>query len=420
MTKICIHQAADKIGGNCVEIAAEDGRRLLIDAGLPLEPGNLGRPALPPASLDREGRVEGVILSHSHADHSGLLHELPADWPIICGEDTAAMLSFRLSKKSARPQRTWVRENKPAVFMAGSFQVTAFNVDHSAFDAYALLIEIDGRRIFYSGDFRGHGRKGALTERFLKNPPAGIDVLIMEGTSLPSEGRESQAPLTETDLEKQFEEVFRRTRGRVFVSWPAGNIDRMVTLFKACNRSRRTLAIDMYTALVWEEMGRFAKLPALTREINIRVVPTRRVGDWLEKLGKGNPAKRFMAAKVAIPARALEERPGQWVVMARNSLARSGYAGKVHPTADDAWVWSQWAGYLKDEAQTGDIKKFLAPCGEPSLIHSSGHAPPELLARLAKAIKPKILLPIHGEAWPRHQADFENIRIVENGQWLEI
>ena len=127
-----------------------------------------------------------------------------------------------------------------------------------------------------------------------------------------------------------------------------------------------------------------------------------------------------MASKVAFSARALEEKPGQWVAMIRDSLAKSGYADRVQPTADDAWVWSQWAGYLKDEEQNGALKAFLAPCGEPLLIHSSGHAPPELLARLAKAVNPKILLPIHGEAWPQHQAEFENIRILENGQWLEI
>jgi ribonuclease J len=325
-------------------------------------------------------------------------------------------------KKADHPLQTWPRENKPAVFTAGPFRITASNVDHSAFDAYSLLIEVDGRRIFYSGDFRGHGRKAGLTDKLLKEPPTGIDVMIMEGTSLPVEGKAAAVPpLTEADLEKQFVELFRRTPGRVFVSWSAGNIDRTVTLFRACLQTDRILVIDLYTALVLEEMGRFASgLPVLRRETKILVVVTQKLNAWLMKLGFENPARHFMKAKVAIPARALEENPGRLVVMARNGLARSGYAGKVHPTAADVWVWSQWSGYLKDEAQTMDLKNFLAPCGEPLLIHSSGHAPPELLARLAKAVNPRILLPIHGEAWPRHQADFENLRILENGQWLEI
>ena len=43
----------------------------------------------------------------------------------------------------------------------GPFVITPYLVDHSAFDAYSLLVEAGGRRLFYSGDFRAHGRKGS-------------------------------------------------------------------------------------------------------------------------------------------------------------------------------------------------------------------------------------------------------------------
>ena len=420
MTRICIHQAADKIGGNCVEIAANDGRRLFVDAGRPLEL-KLGQRASVPASLDLESPIEGLVLSHSHADHSGLLGELPGDWPLFCGEDTAVMLRFSQEfQKNKRPLRTWERRNKPALIEAGPFRIKAFNIDHSAFDAYALLIEVDGRRIFYSGDFRGHGRKAALTDKLLKEPPADIDVMIMEGTNLRPAGEDSEPPRTEDDLQKDFEVIFRETKGRVFVSWSAGNIDRMVTLVKAGLKTGRRLAIDLYAALIWEEMGRFARLPALEPKTDIRVATTAKLNNWLMKLGFDNPARHFIESKVAIPARALEENPAKWVVMVRNGLAKSGYAGKIFPTAEDAWVWSQWKGYLEDEDQTGDLKKFLAPCGEPRFIHSGGHATPELLRALAQAVKPRRLLPIHGQAWREHQTEFENLQILENGQWLEI
>ena len=42
-------------------------------------------------------------------------------------------------------------------FQIRDISVTAYWMDHSAFDAYAFLIEADGKSIFYSGDFRGHG-----------------------------------------------------------------------------------------------------------------------------------------------------------------------------------------------------------------------------------------------------------------------
>ena len=59
--------------------------------------------------------------------------------------------------------------------------MTPLLTDHSAFDAYMLLVDVDGRRILYSGDFRRHGRKGSLVDRLMADPPPHIDVLLLEG-----------------------------------------------------------------------------------------------------------------------------------------------------------------------------------------------------------------------------------------------
>ena len=76
----------------------------------------------------------------------------------------------------------FLADRKP--FGIGPFRITPYLVDHSAFDAYALMVEADGKRVFYSGDFRAHGRKAALFERLVRSPPKDIDALLMEGTTL--------------------------------------------------------------------------------------------------------------------------------------------------------------------------------------------------------------------------------------------
>jgi ribonuclease J len=129
--------------------------------------------------------------------------------------------------------------------------VTPFLIDHSAFDAYMVLVEVNGKRIFYSGDFRTHGRKSVLTKRLMAAPPRNIDVLLMEGTNLGSD----KSCATEDDLERDFVNPFRTTAGRVFVAWSGQNIDRTVTLYRACRKARRTLVIDLYTAEVLEAVG---------------------------------------------------------------------------------------------------------------------------------------------------------------------
>ena len=69
-------------------------------------------------------------------------------------------------------------------FIIGDITITPYLNDHSAFDAYSFLIEWQGQRLFYSGDFRGHGRKGSLLTKLINNPPANVDYLLMEGTSI--------------------------------------------------------------------------------------------------------------------------------------------------------------------------------------------------------------------------------------------
>ena len=124
-------------------------------------------------------------------------------------------------------------------FQLGPFRITPHLTDHSAFDAQMLLIECDGKRIFYTGDFRIKKRKSSLVEKLIKQPPTEIDALLMEGTTL---GRNSDYP-SEDDLEDTLVDHFRKTDGRVFITWSAQNIDRTVTIYRACKRSQRTLVL---------------------------------------------------------------------------------------------------------------------------------------------------------------------------------
>jgi hypothetical protein len=75
----------------------------------------------------------------------------------------------------------------------------------------------------------------------------------MEGTNLGSD----KSCVTESELEADFEALFRQTKGRVFVSWLAQNVDRTVTLYRACLKAGRTLVVDLYTAEVLEMLGEF-------------------------------------------------------------------------------------------------------------------------------------------------------------------
>ena len=144
-------------------------------------------------------------------DHDGLAGHILPSVPVWIGEDahdiwTAANRYVRNGSVLADPRFMAHRK----ALDIGPFRVTPYLVDHSAFDAYALLVEGDGKRMLCSSDFRGHGRKARLSERMIADPPASIDVLLMEGTTIGrAEAWEGFA--TENDLEGECVRAFEET-----------------------------------------------------------------------------------------------------------------------------------------------------------------------------------------------------------------
>jgi len=251
--KVRIHRGARQIGGTCIEIAAEsEPGRIVLDLGLPLDANTDALETLMPDVPGlREGSHDllGVLISHPHQDHVGLVHQIHPNLPIgigLAGQrilDRAADWLDR-PKLEGRPLIYW-QSGQPT--RLGPFTITPYLVDHSAYDAYALLIEADGQRLYYSGDFRGHGRKAALFEKLIANPPRDIDALLMEGTVIGRDGEDKPFP-SETDLEHEYVAAFRRAPGLALVWTSTQNLDRIVTLFRAAKRTGRRLVLDAFTA----------------------------------------------------------------------------------------------------------------------------------------------------------------------------
>lgn len=408
-TTLTIHRAAREIGGNCIELSTADGSRILLDAGRPLDAPEGSCEGLLPKTLDVGRPVDGVLLSHPHQDHYGLLDELPAAWPVFCGKASEKLIRLTsgiFNKVPLQPFHNW-ESGKP--FALGPFTITPLLTDHSAFDAYMLLIEVAGKRLLYSGDFRLHGRKSALVRRLMDSPPESVNALVMEGTNLGS----NKPCSSETDLEKRFRQLFAATSGRVFVAWSAQNIDRTVTLYRACKSAGRTLVVDLYTAEVMEMVGDFGKLPRPGWP-NIKVVVTKSFARMYRETGRAEFVDRMV--KHGISADKLAETPSQWVVMTRPSLIRDFERKGVVPNQQDAWSWSMWHGYLNGEDGCRVQAWFDQGQCPATHIHTSGHASPEDLREFAAAINPQALIPVHGVAWDEEANGFPAVRRLADGE----
>lgn len=410
-----IHRGTREIGGTVVELEVA-GQRLLLDCGLPLDAGPDAPVVLPqvPGLAAPDPSLLGVVLSHGHRDHWGLLGHAHGAPPVFMGAGTERVLtaaSFFIRDVPTLKAAAHLEDGRPLAI--GPFTVIPHLVDHSAFDAYALTAEAGGRRLFYSGDIRSHGRKGALFERLVSRPPQGIDVMLMEGSSLGRLDEEARFP-TETEIEAKMTEVIRRTPGMVLVAASAQNIDRVVSIFRATKRNARTMVVDLYAAEMLHATGRDS-VPQTSWTGVALFTP------WHQRV-KVKKAERFDLIERHKVSRVFPEdlaaHPERYVVLFRASLlddlVKAGCLSRAHA------IWSQWAGYLKDE-KTAALLAMLKALGVGiELIHTSGHASIPDLKRLARAIAPRTLVPIHTFEAARYPSLFENVVVRRDDEWWEV
>lgn len=422
--RVRIHRGAHEIGGSCVEVENDSGERLVLDVGAPLVSVEGEEPVVPavPGLLEADPALKGIVITHAHQDHWGLVDQTLPSVPLYMGEATHHILkeaAFWVSGLTRVPAGFLVHRQ---AFDLGGFRATPFLNDHSAFDAYSLLLEADDRRLFYTGDIRGHGRKAGIFEQLLRTPPENVDVLLTEGTNIrpdgdgdgDGEGEAQESTASESDLELECVKLFKATPGMVLAMYSAQNIDRLVTLFRAAKRTGRTFVTTLYGASIAEATGNVNIPKADWPEVRV-FIP-----GWQQaKIKKAGAFERVEQVK---PYRVYEEElakdPSRWVVsfgmpMAKRLDAAGCFAG-AHA------VWSMWPGYLKEDKQKTLLAFFEERSIPLTIAHTSGHASIPDLQRLAKAIAPKRMVPIHSFGSDQFQNLFDGVEQHPDGEWWEV
>lgn len=414
--KVRIHRGTQEIGGTCIELE-EEGKRIVLDVGLPLDAGESSdmEDLLPQVKgfRQKDDSLLAVIISHPHQDHFGLAKFIRPQLPIAIGSAARSILETAtfFSPAGASFKNTIPLKDRDP-FVLGPFKIIPFLVDHSAYDAYSLLIEAGGKCLFYSGDFRAHGRKAALFEKLIKNPPKDIDVLFMEGTTL---GRKSKdESLTEDDLVCDYLNVFKETGGFCLVWTSSQNIDRIVTIFKACKKADRQLIMDLYTAEILRATGNDNIPQGTWKGVRIYLPEFQRRDVKRKKMF--DIVNRYRTNRI-FPENLAEE-AGQSVLLFRPRMA--GDLESAECLKDASLVYALWEGYLKMDSQ----RPFLAWLARNNIsmthIHTSGHASPSALKRFAESLNPKVLVPIHTFHPEEYLGIFPRVETKEDGIWWEV
>jgi ribonuclease J len=292
-------------------------------------------------------------------------------------------------------------------FQAGNFRITPYLVDHSGFDAFAYLIESEGKRIFYSGDFRGHGRKKVLFENLLKHPPQDIDYLILEGSMI---GRDKGKFDSESDIENEMVNLFKDNKKLFFVACSTQDIDRLVSIYRACIKTGRTFVIDPYTAFVLDKLKIIsAKIPQYDwNNMKIFFVPS----TYTKIMAKDKSLFKFKSARISYQE---IQNIRNKIVVKDSYMVRSIFANKK-ALSDTELIYSMWDGYLPE------VKPFWEKHDVPILkVYSSGHAYIEELKSFATAMVPRCVIPNH-TFYPEKYLDIleSDILAVEDKQSIVL
>jgi len=407
--EILVHKGNHEIGGTCIQVTSGPNT-ILLDVGLPLSAAS--------SQVDvSQLKVDAVLVSHPHQDHYGLMGRLPQGTPVYIGElgknlidATNVLLGNERHGNNFQHFKAW----EP--FLIAGFKITPYLADHSAIDAYSFLIEAEGKRIFYSGDLRSHGRKGKLFEHLVKHPIANIDLMFLEGTMM---HRTNDLFPNEASVEQKLVEVIGTQKNISFIISSSQNIDRIVSAYRACKRTGRILVIDIYTAWVLEQVRQVSVHVPSMEWPEIRVY-----ADYSQdKKLKANPdyfgdfRKRLYRHRVKWQD--MTTNPSAFLYFGKMSSFRKINAFKAGDGQVNI-IYSQWQGYLDGNyTDYFGSDRIAAYRKDPAVnfvyAHTSGHAPVEDLQRLAAALKPKTLIPIHTEFAGEFSKCFEHVMTLKDG-----
>lgn len=404
-----IHRGTQEIGGSCVELWTEQ-TRILIDFGMPLveEDGsefdynnykNLTTEELIEKGIlhDIDGiyktdneLIDGIILSHSHKDHYGLINHLHPDLPVYLSKPTADLIEinniFTPSNVEIQNPIYFEREKEISI---GDIKITPYWMDHSAFDSYAFHIKSNGNSIFYTGDFRGHGRKSKMFKWFTHNAPKNVDYMLLEGTTI---GRDSNQKFkTETAIQTELKNLFRG-KDKINLIYTSGqNIDRLTSIYKACRETSKTMVVDVYIAKVMKELSKYAGTPYPSKSYGIKVIFTKYICDRLRRQNDKKLMYEFQPHKVT--TKEISKSPNKYAMLVRPSMKID--LKNIDNINGGNLIYSMWKGYLQKPYTKKFINYLKKRKFKINKIHTSGHADIDTLKQMVEAIGPENIVPIH-------------------------
>jgi len=392
------------------------GSWLMLDCGVTF--GDDSQPGLdvvmpdPAFIAERRERLLGIVATHAHEDHIGAI---PYLWPqlrcpVWATPFTASLLRAKLAEVGLADRVPITVVPMSGRFEIGPFALELVTLTHSIPEPNAVVVRTPAGTVLHSGDWKldpdpliGDVTDEAALRRI---GDEGVLALVCDSTNALRPGSSG----SEAALRSSLSEVIGRFDGRVAVACFASNVARLSTIAKAAHDNGRDVALVGRS--LWRidkaarENGYLADIPPFLTEDEAGYLPR----DKVLLICTGSQGE---------PRAAL------------NRIARDDHAHIVLE-AGDAVIFSSRI-IPGNERAIGRLHNALARLGveivtaEDAFVHVSGHPAQDELVRMYQMVRPRVAIPVHGEA--RHLAahaalakacQVEQALIVENGAVVRI
>lgn len=393
------------------------GKLLIVDCGVlfPEEQQPGVDLILPDFSYldDRWDDVVALVLTHGHEDHIGAVPFLLREhdkFPIFGSKLTLAFLEAKLREHRLTADLREVQADTEVTI--GQFTVEFLNVTHSIPDALALGIRTPDHVVIHTGDFKIDqlpldGRTTDLNA-FAQLGDEGVDLLLVDSTNAEVPG----FLISERDIAPVLDRVFAQAKGRLIVASFASHVHRIQQVLDAAvahNRRAAFVGRSMVRNMnVARDLG-YLKVPGntLISLDNMKDLPD----DQAVLICTGSQGEPMAAlSRIANRDHEIEVGPGDTIVLASSLIP--GNENSVNRVIN---------GLIKQGATV--IHKNNAR------VHVSGHASAGELLTLYNIVKPRNVMPVHGE-WRHLRANAalaeltgvaaDHIVLAENGTVVDL
>ncbi|MGB9758350.1 MAG: MBL fold metallo-hydrolase [Thermoproteota archaeon] len=407
-TNITLYGGVNEVGGNKILISTREAS-IMLDFGLSYQSRRkfFSDPFIIPRDVETlvklgvvpnvpgmyseklEKPFDALFLSHAHRDHTGHIGLLRKDIPTYAGEASLNILKAlnEVSRKSIESDihgKILKSFHTGDIIKLDNLEIAPIHVDHSTPGSYGFIIKTPEGSIAYTGDFRMHGPKFDMTADFIrKMKDQQIEVLITEHTNM-LDGVVS----SEKEVEEKISEITHSCEGLVIGDFAIADIDRYNSFYNAAMRNGRQLVITPKRAAILNSLRNDRRINVRVENTFVLVKEKSRTYDWEEKI--------FKEWKTIEPEEVSKKQKEFLVLIPQVEMQQ---IFKISPIPGSVFIFSSSEPFNEElEIDYDRLINWLDAMGVPMYtVHVSGHIMPIHLKRVIREVRPKKVVPIHGE-----------------------